>query len=101
MTEALDLTTPAGRAMAGLLAVFSQFEREIPGERVGAGLDHARRQGKRLGRPPAAVARAGSVRDLSERILELRRLADKYAPHRRSADLESAGDLRFADSCEK
>jgi DNA invertase Pin-like site-specific DNA recombinase len=29
LTEALDLTTPAGRAMAGLLAVFAEFEREI------------------------------------------------------------------------
>ena len=64
VTEALDLTTPAGRAMAGLLAVFASFERDILGERVRAGLDHARRQGKRLGRPPAAVAKAGSVRDL-------------------------------------
>jgi putative DNA-invertase from lambdoid prophage Rac len=30
LTEALDLTTPAGRAMAGLLAIFAEFEREIP-----------------------------------------------------------------------
>ncbi|MDQ2833459.1 MAG: recombinase family protein [Acidobacteriota bacterium] len=29
LTEALDLTTPAGRAMAGLLAIFAEFEREI------------------------------------------------------------------------
>src|SRR3984885_7450134 len=28
LTEALDLTTPAGRAMAGLLSVFAEFERE-------------------------------------------------------------------------
>ena len=51
LTEALDLTTPTGRAMAGLLAVFAQFEREILGERVKAGLAHARLLGKRLGRP--------------------------------------------------
>jgi DNA invertase Pin-like site-specific DNA recombinase len=29
LTEALDITTPAGRAMAGLLSVFAEFEREI------------------------------------------------------------------------
>jgi putative DNA-invertase from lambdoid prophage Rac len=29
LTEALDLTTPAGRAMAGLLSVFAESEREI------------------------------------------------------------------------
>jgi len=35
LTEALDLTTPAGRAMAALLAVFAEFEREILRERCG------------------------------------------------------------------
>lgn len=64
VTEALDLTTPAGRAMAGLLSVFAEFERDIMRERVRAGLAHARLQGKRLGRPPTAAGRAGSVRDL-------------------------------------
>ena len=61
LTEALDLTTPAGRAMAGLLAVFAEFEREILRERVRAGLAHARQNGKKLGRPAtAAAARAKS-----------------------------------------
>lgn len=64
VTEALDLTTPAGRAMAGLLSVFAEFERDIMRERVRAGLAHARLQGKRLGRPATAAGKAGSVRDL-------------------------------------
>src|ERR1700688_3167970 len=64
LTEALDLTTPAGRAMAGLLAVFAEFEREILRERVRAGLDHARQQGKRLGRPPSVVHQAVEARKL-------------------------------------
>jgi putative DNA-invertase from lambdoid prophage Rac len=64
LTEALDLTTPTGRAMAGMLAVFAQFEREIMRERVRAGLDHARQQGKRLGRPPSVVHQAAHVRKL-------------------------------------
>jgi hypothetical protein len=64
VTEALDLTTPAGRAMAGLLSVFAEFERDIMRERVRAGLAHARSQGKRLGRPPTAAGNADSVRDL-------------------------------------
>lgn len=34
LTEALDLTPPAGRAMAGLLAIFAEFEREILRERT-------------------------------------------------------------------
>ena len=64
LTEALDLTTPAGRAMAGLLAVFAEFEREILGERVRAGLAHARQNGKKLGRPMTAGLQAGQVRKL-------------------------------------
>ena len=29
LTETLDLTTPTGRAMAGILAVFPEFEAEV------------------------------------------------------------------------
>ncbi len=64
LTEALDLTTPLGRAMAGLLAVFAEFEREILRERVCAGLAHARQNGKRLGRPPSAALQYAPVRKL-------------------------------------
>jgi putative DNA-invertase from lambdoid prophage Rac len=62
LTEALDLTTPAGRAMAALLAVFAEFEREILRERVRAGLAEARRNGQRLGRPMTAGLQADKVR---------------------------------------
>ena len=64
LTEALDLTTPAGRAMAALLAVFAAFEREVLAERVRAGLAHARQNGKRLGRPLTAALHAAEVRKL-------------------------------------
>lgn len=64
LTEALDLTTPAGRAMAGLLAIFAEFEREILRERTRAGLAEARRNGKRLGRPLTAGLRTAEIRKL-------------------------------------
>jgi putative DNA-invertase from lambdoid prophage Rac len=64
LTEALDLTTPSGRAMAGMLAVFAEFEREILRERVRAGLAQARQNGKRLGRPVTAALHADQVRKL-------------------------------------
>jgi putative DNA-invertase from lambdoid prophage Rac len=47
LTEALDLTTHGGRAMAGLLAVFAEFEREFLRERVKAGIAQARKEGRR------------------------------------------------------
>ena len=64
LTEALDLTTPAGRAMAGMLAIFAEFEREVMRERTKAGLAHARASGKRLGRPATAAAHSAEIRKL-------------------------------------
>src|SRR5579863_4234479 len=64
LTEALDLTTPAGRAMAGLLAIFAEFEREILRERTRAGLAQARLNGKRLGRPATAAVHAAEIQKL-------------------------------------
>ena len=64
LTEALDLTTPAGRAMAGLLAIFAEFEREVLRERTRAGLAHARENGIRLGRPATAAIHAAEIRQL-------------------------------------
>src|SRR5580704_9149960 len=64
LTEALDLTTPSGRAMAALLAVFAEFEREIQRERVRAGLAHARLSGKKLGRPKTVARYAAEIRKL-------------------------------------
>ena len=64
LTEALDLTTPAGRAMAGLLAIFAEFEREILRERTRAGLVQARLNGIRLGRPQTAGLQATEIRKM-------------------------------------
>jgi putative DNA-invertase from lambdoid prophage Rac len=66
LTEAFDLTTPAGRAMAGLLAIFSEFEREILRERTRAGIAEARLQGKHLGRPVTVGKKAAQIRKLHD-----------------------------------
>lgn len=63
LTEALDLTTPSGRALAGMLAVFAEFEREILRERVRAGIARARKQG-RDGEPLGDRASAGDRQNL-------------------------------------
>lgn len=69
LTEALDMTTPSGRALAGMLAVFAEFERDMLRERVRGGLDRARREGTRLGRPRTAALQAAKVRTLRARHL--------------------------------
>jgi len=62
--EALDFTTPTGRAMAGMLSVFAEFERDILRERVKAWIAQARKRGRRHGRPPTVAHRVGEVRRL-------------------------------------
>ncbi len=64
LNESLDLTTPSGRAMAGMLAVFAEFEREILRERVKAGIAEARSKGKTHGRPRTASRKKDEVRKL-------------------------------------
>lgn len=64
LNEALDLTTPSGRAMAGMLAVFAEFEREIIRERVRAGINQARLEGRPHGRPRSASLKEKEVRKL-------------------------------------
>jgi len=49
--QGLDTTTPAGKAMFGMMGVFAEFERAMIQERVRAGLQRARSEGKQLGRP--------------------------------------------------
>lgn len=65
VTESFDLTTPAGRAMAGMLAVFAQFEREMIKERVNAGIRRYREKHGRWGRPATARQFAGLVLSLA------------------------------------
>ena len=51
MGEGIDCTTPAGKLQLHILAALAEFERERIRERVLAGLQRARAQGTRLGRP--------------------------------------------------
>lgn len=50
-TEGWDTETAIGRLVMNTLATVAEFERDLTRERVRAGMDRARRQGKRLGRP--------------------------------------------------
>jgi DNA invertase Pin-like site-specific DNA recombinase len=50
--QAIDTTTPAGRAMFQLMGVFAEFERSMIQSRIHAGLARARAAGVRLGRKP-------------------------------------------------
>ena len=76
LTEAIDTASPLGHVMFALIGAMAQFERELIRERVSMGLDRARRQGKRLGRPRTDVDHE-IVRRLRDGGLTLRAIAEK------------------------
>ncbi|WP_309720212.1 recombinase family protein [Armatimonas sp.] len=75
LTEAMDLTTPMGRAMAAMLAVFAEFEREVLRERVKAGIAQSRSKGKPHGRPQTALRRQDEVVALHQQGLNQAQIA--------------------------
>jgi DNA invertase Pin-like site-specific DNA recombinase len=64
--QAVDTTTPAGRALFQMLGVFAEFERSIIQERVKAGMARARKNGTKSGKPigqqPLARQKAEAIR---------------------------------------
>ncbi len=74
LSGGFDTTTPAGKAMFGMTAVFAEYEREILRERVLAGVAKAKAAGKHCGRPRKQV-------DISE----ARRLLDEGMSQRQVA----------------
>lgn len=54
----LDTTSPFGEALFHITVAYAQLERQVLAERTRAGMDRARRQGRRVGRPPV-TARPG------------------------------------------
>ncbi len=57
--QALDTSTPSGKAMFQMLGVFAEFERAMISERVKAGLARSARKG---GRPPLDADKAEQIR---------------------------------------
>lgn len=51
LSDNIDTSTAAGKAMFGMMAVFAEFERSIIRERTVAGLEAARARGRKGGRP--------------------------------------------------
>ena len=71
MKEAIDTSTPHGEAMIEMAAVFAKLERSMIVERVKAGLERAKAQGKTLGRRKVSKAK-------EQRVLELRKQGLSY-----------------------
>lgn len=78
LTEALDFSTPSGRALAGMLSTFAEFERDIIRERVVAGIANSRAQGKRHGRPATARLKRAEIQELKAQGINNSQIARKF-----------------------
>ena len=74
--QAIDTTTPAGKAMFQMCGVFAEFERGILSERVKAGLNRARQEGKILGRP-MKLANVKKLLEARQRGSTIRQIAEE------------------------
>jgi DNA invertase Pin-like site-specific DNA recombinase len=75
---AVDTTTPAGEAMAHVLATFAQFERRLIGQRTREALAVKRKEGIRLGRPQSISPKlARRIRTMRSRGMTLQAISDK------------------------
>ena len=72
--QALDTSTPSGKAMFGMLGVFAEFERAMISERVKAGLARSARKG---GRPPLDPDKAEQIRRSLARGVSINATAKK------------------------
>lgn len=67
--QGVNSTTPAGRALFGMMGVFAEFERGMIQERVKSGMARAKERGTKSGNP---IGRPVVSSDIEERILQLR-----------------------------
>jgi len=78
--QALDTTTPSGRALFQMCGVFAEFERAMIRERVNAGLARARLRGKQLGRKTLEqtdARKVARVREMRAGGMGIRRIANE------------------------
>ena len=73
--QALDTSTPAGRALLQMSGVFAEFERAMIVERTKAGMARARANGKQIGRAPASDALIEAIRTLRADGIGMDRIA--------------------------
>ena len=73
--QALDTSTPSGKALFQMCGVFAEFERAMIQERVKAGLQRAVKDGKTLGRPQVSQKVTDKVLALREQGMGILKIA--------------------------
>lgn len=83
-TENIDTSSPLGQAMFSIISAMAQLERDLTAERIKSGMDHAKRRGKKLGRPSTEISfsEVAQMKDDRKSGLSIRQIAGKYDRNR-------------------
>jgi DNA invertase Pin-like site-specific DNA recombinase len=76
--QAIDTTTDTGRFFFQMLGAFAEFERSMIRSRVQAGIDRAKADGKRLGRPSTDMKVAAAIRASLAAGVSIRKAAAQH-----------------------
>jgi len=79
--QGLDTTTPAGKLMFQMCGAFAEFERGMIQERVKAGLQRAKAQGKKLGAPTVPEKTVTKVKEMHEVGMSFRKIGRELGIH--------------------
>ena len=82
--QRIDTTTPTGKMMFVIAGAFGEWERGMMQERIKAGLQRAKAQGKTLGRPKVPEKTIAKVKELFERGVSFRKIANEVGLHHKT-----------------
>jgi DNA invertase Pin-like site-specific DNA recombinase len=107
--QGLDTSTPAGKAMFGMMGVFAEFERAMIQERVKSGIERAKdkgtKSGRAIGRPKigseASAAKQKEARAKVARIMAMREAGDGYQKIARELGMGVGTVMRIVGGTEK
>ena len=79
--QGIDTTTPAGKLMFQMCGAFAEFERGMIQERVKAGLERAKAQGKKLGAPTVPEKTATKAKEMYQVGMSFRKIGRELGIH--------------------
>jgi DNA invertase Pin-like site-specific DNA recombinase len=82
--EGLDITTPAGKAMAQIIAIFNEMQVNVQNEKIKEGLRIAKEQGKTLGRRSISSDKVRLINAMSNDGYTNQEIADELKISRRT-----------------
>ena len=89
--EQIDTTSPQGKLFFGIVSSMAEFESSLISERVRLGMERARKQGKRISRPPISEAK-------QKKIVQLHRAGKSLRQIEKAAGVSRATAAKYVNA---